>query len=75
MSESENETLKRENARLVLQNEQLLHDVQRLESARKTLAREVGMLSSENEMLKSMMGGGAVGERGEACMSVDCGNL
>lgn len=75
MRESENEALNRENARLVLQNEQLLRDIQRLECARKTLAREVGMLSTENEMLKSMLGGGAVGERGEACMSVDCGNL
>ena len=111
MSESQIEWLKAENARLTKENEQLMKDVHRIDSARQAavsqcaamaerideLERELAkqnrdLIDPKDVMIKLLqdtnnelqgkldditviMLGGAVGERGHACMSVDGGNL
>ena len=111
MGESQIEWLKAENARLTKENEQLMKDVHRIDSARQAavsqcaamaerieeLERELAkqnrdLIDPKDVMIKLLqdtnnelqgkldditviMLGGAIGERGHACMSVDGGNL
>lgn len=75
MSESEIEWLKAENSHLTKQVEQLMKDVHRIDSARQSAVNQCAVMAERIEELGSVVCGGAVGERGEACMSIDNGNL
>jgi len=75
MSESQVEWLKAENARLTKENEQLMKDVHRIDSARQAAFKQCAAMAERINELESIVCGGAVGERGHACMSVDGGNL
>ena len=75
MSESKIEWLKAENARLTKENEQLMKDVHRIDSARQAAVSQCSAMAERIEELESIVCGSAVGERGHACMSVDGGNL
>lgn len=74
MSESQIEWLKAENARLTKQVEQLIKDLHRIDSARQSAVNQCAAMAERIEELESIFGG-AVGERGEACLSIDGGNL
>lgn len=73
MSESEIEWLKAENSHLTKQVEQLMKDVHRIDSARQSAVNQCAVMAERIEELGSV--GGAIGERGEACLSIDGGNL
>jgi cell division protein FtsB len=75
MSESQIEWLKAENARLTKENEQLMKDVHRIDSARQAAVSQCAAMAERIEELESVICGGAVGERGDACLSIDGGNL
>jgi hypothetical protein len=75
MGESQVEWLKAENARLTKENEQLMKDVHRIDSARQAAVSQCAVMAERIDELESIVCGGAVGERGHACMSVDGGNL
>ena len=75
MSESQVEWLKAENSRLTKQVEQLMKDVHRIDSARQSAVSQCAVMAERINELESIVCGGAVGERGHACMSVDGGNL
>jgi len=75
MSESQIEWLKAENLRLTKQNEQLMKDVHRIDSARQSAVSQCAAMAERIEELEAVVCGGAVGERGHACMSIDGGNL
>ena len=65
MNESQLQWYKAENQRLTQQVEQLLRDNHRLSASNKDLRKQLDTLSTSY----------AVGERGDACMSIDGGNL
>jgi len=75
MSESQIEWLKAENSRLMKQVEQLMKDVHRIDSARQSAVSQCAAMAERIEELEAVVCGGAVGERGHACMSIDGGNL
>lgn len=75
MSESKEEWYKAENLRLARENEQLMKDVHRIDSARQAAVSQCSAMAERIEELESIVCGGAVGERGDACMSIDGGNL
>lgn len=75
MSESEIEWLKAENSHLTKQVEQLIKDVHRIDSARQAAITQCAAMAERIDELESIVCGGAIGERGHACMSVDGGNL
>jgi outer membrane murein-binding lipoprotein Lpp len=75
MSESQIEWLKAENSRLMKQVEQLMKDVHRIDSARQAAVSQCAAMAERIDELESVVCGGAIGERGDACMSVDGGNL
>ena len=65
MNESQLQWYKNENLRLTQQVEQLVRDNHRLAASNKDLRIQLDTLSTSY----------AVGERGDACMSIDGGNL
>jgi len=65
MNESQLQWYKNENQRLTQQVEQLVRDNHRLSASNKDLREQLDTLSTSY----------AVGERGDACMSIDGGNL
>ena len=73
MSESQIEWLKAENARLTKQVEQLMKDVHRIDSARQAAVNQCAAMAERIDELESVVCGGAIGERGEACLSIDGG--
>ena len=75
MSESQIEWLKAENLRLTKENEQLMKDVHRIDSARQSAVNQCASMAERIEELELIVCGGAVGERGDACLSIDGGNL
>ena len=75
MSESQIEWLKAENARLTKQVEQLMKDVHRIDSARQAAVSQCAAMAERIDELEAVVYGGAIGERGEACLSIDGGNL
>lgn len=86
MGESQIEWLKAENARLTKENEQLMKDVHRIDSARQAavsqcsaMAEKIEQLNDELMQLKRniaiALDYGSISERGHACMSIDGGNL
>lgn len=75
MSESQIEWYKSENVRLTKENEQLMKDVHRIDSARQAAVSQCAAMAERIEELEAVVCGGAIGERGHACMSVDNGNL
>jgi len=75
MSESKIEWYKAENSRLMKQVEQLMKDVHRIDSARQSAVSQCAAMAERIDELESVVCGGAIGERGDACMSVDGGNL
>lgn len=76
MSESQVEWLKAENDRLTKQVQQLISDTHRLDSARQAAVNQSRVLAEEVNRLNDVLTHGqAFGERGDACLSVDGGNL
>lgn len=75
MGESKEEWYIAENERLTKQVEQLIKDVHRIDSARQSAVSQCAAMAERIEELESVICGGAVGERGHACMSIDNGNL
>jgi len=75
MGESQVEWLKAENARLTKENEQLMKDVHRIDSARQSAQSQCAAMAERIDELESIVCGGAIGERGDACMAIDGGNL
>ena len=75
MVESQIEWLKAENQRLSKQVEQLIKDLHRIDNARQAAVIQASALACENERLSLLFDGGAIGERGHACLAIDCGNL
>ena len=75
MSESKEAWLIAENERLTKENEQLMKDVHRIDSARQSAVSQCAAMAERIDELESVVCGGAIGERGDACMSVDGGNL
>ena len=75
MGESQIEWLKAENERLAKENQQLMKDVHRIDAARQAAVSQCAAMAERIDELESIVCGGAVGERGHACMSVDGGNL
>ena len=65
MNQSQLEWYEAENKMLTQQVEQLLRDNHRLSASNKDLRKQLDTLSTSY----------AVGERGDACMSIDGGNL
>lgn len=65
MNESQLQWYKNENLRLTQQVEQLVRDNHRLSAGIRELQKRLSTLSTSY----------AVGERGDACMSIDGGNL
>jgi hypothetical protein len=57
------------------QVEQLMKDVHRIDSARQSAVSQCAAMAERIDELESVVCGGAIGERGDACMSVDGGNL
>ena len=70
MSESKEAWLIAENERLTKENEQLVRDMHRIDSARQSAISQC-CTGRTNDELESVVCGGAIGERGDACMSVD----
>ena len=75
MSESQVEWYKVENARLAKQVEQLIKDLHRIDAARQAAVNQCAAMAERINELESIVCGGAVGERGDACMAIDGGNL
>lgn len=75
MSESKEEWYKAENLRLARENEQLMKDVHRIDSARQSAVSQCAAMAERIDELESVVCGGAIGERGDACLSIDGGNL
>jgi len=75
MSESQVEWLKAENERLTKQNQQLMKDVHRIDAARQATLNQCAAMAERINELESIVCGGAIGERGDACMAIDGGNL
>ena len=75
MGESQVEWLQAEYARLTKENEQLMKDVHRIDAARQATLNQCAAMAERIDELEAVICGGAVGERGHACMSVDGGNL
>lgn len=75
VSESKEEWYKVENARLTKQVEQLIKDLHRIDNARQAAVIQASALACENERLSLLLDGGAIGERGHACLAIDGGNL
>ena len=76
MSESQVEWLKAENDRLTKQNQQLISDTHRLDSARQAAVNQARALAEEVNRLNDVLTHGqAFGERGDACMAIDVSNL
>ena len=71
MGESQIEWYKAENARLTKQVEQLMKDVHRIDSARQAAFKQCAAMAERIDELESVVCGGAIGERGNACMSID----
>lgn len=65
MNESQLQWYKNENQRLTQQVEQLVRDNHRLSASNKDLHKQLSTLSTSY----------AVGERGDACVAIDGGNL
>lgn len=80
MGQSEIEWLKAENSRLTKQIEQLIKDLHRIDAARQAAVSQCAVMAEEVERLNSFLAYGdvmneAIGERGEACLSIDVSNL
>lgn len=75
MGESKEEWYIAENERLTKQVEQLMKDVHRIDSARQSAVSQCAAMAERIEELESAICGGTIGERGEACLSIDGGNL
>ena len=75
MGESQIEWLKAENSRLTKENEQLMKDVHRIDAARQAALNQCAAMAERINELESVVCGGAIGERGHACMAIDGGNL
>ena len=75
MSESKEEWYKVENSRLTKENEQLLKDLHRIDAARQAAVNQCAAMAERINELEPIVCGGAVGERGDACMAIDGGNL
>lgn len=76
MSESQVEWLKAENQRLSKQVESLMSDVHRIDTARQAAVNQSRALADEVNRLNDVLTHGqAFGERGDACMAIDGGNL
>ncbi len=77
MSESQVEWLKAENQRLSKQVDSLMSDVHRLDTARQSAVNQARALAEEVNRLNDVLltHGQAFGERGDACMAIDGGNL
>ena len=68
MSQTELEWYEADNKMLTQQVEQLLRDNHRLSASNKDLQNQIARLCK-------LLDGSAVGERADACMSIDGGNL
>lgn len=80
MGQSEIEWLKAENSRLTKQIEQLIKDLHRIDAARQAAVSQCAVMAEEVERLNSFLAYGdvmneAIGERGQACLSIDVSNL
>lgn len=75
VSESKEEWYKAENERLTKQVQQLIKDLHRIDNARQAAVIQASALACENERLSLLLDGGAIGERGHACLAIDGGNL
>lgn len=75
MGESKEEWYIAENERLTKQVEQLMKDVHRIDSARQAAFKQCAVMAERIDELESIVCGVAIGERGDACMSIDGGNL
>lgn len=76
MGEYQVEWLKAENQRLSKQVDSLMSDVHRLDTARQSAVNQARALAEEVNRLNDVLTHGqAFGERGDACVSVDGGNL
>jgi len=68
MNQSQLEWYKNENLRLTQQVEQLVRDNHRLSARKQQLQDQIARLSK-------LLDGSAIGERGDACVAIDGGNL
>ncbi len=68
MNESQLQWYKNENLRLTQQVEQLVRDNHRLSASNKDLQNQIARLCK-------LLDGSAVGERADACVAIDGGNL
>jgi len=76
MGESQIEWLKAENQRLSKQVDSLMSDVHRIDTARQAAVNQSRALAEEVNRLNDVLTHGqAFGERGDACMAIDGGNL
>jgi len=75
MGESKEAWLIAENERLTKENEQLVRDMHRIDSARQFAISQCAAMAERIDELESIVCGGAIGERGDACLSIDGGNL
>ena len=75
MSESKEAWLIAENERLTKEKRAACARYAQIDSARQSAISQCAALAEQIDEAESVVCGGAIGERGDACMSVDVGNL